>query len=119
MAAENKPEGLKRIRNPDRMYRSAVSYAGHAAAKGVSDDTEANTIRCYYSRVLHVGGTRQKGKFDLRGGGVFISGGNTRPGNRASAVAKPGRRFLPRAPRAAVLHETRRLRPTPSPLRSF
>ncbi|KAG5835477.1 hypothetical protein ANANG_G00244410 [Anguilla anguilla] len=42
MAAENKPEGLKRIRNPDRMYRSAVSYAGHTAAKGVSDDTEAN-----------------------------------------------------------------------------
>ncbi|XP_036388248.1 calmodulin-binding transcription activator 1-like isoform X3 [Megalops cyprinoides] len=42
MAAENKPEGLKRIRNPDRMYRSAVGYAGHAPPKGVSDDTETN-----------------------------------------------------------------------------
>ncbi|KAL4658567.1 calmodulin-binding transcription activator 1-like isoform X1 [Arapaima gigas] len=42
MAAENKPEGLKRIRNPDRMYRSAVGYAGHAPPKGVSDDTEMN-----------------------------------------------------------------------------
>ncbi|XP_058266162.1 calmodulin-binding transcription activator 1 isoform X6 [Hemibagrus wyckioides] len=42
MAAENKPEGLKKIRNPDRMYRSAVCYSGHAAPKGVSDDTEMN-----------------------------------------------------------------------------
>ncbi|XP_037387963.1 calmodulin-binding transcription activator 1-like isoform X8 [Pygocentrus nattereri] len=42
MAAENKPEGLKRIRNPDRMYRTAVGYAGHAPPKGVSDDTDTN-----------------------------------------------------------------------------
>ncbi|XP_029115008.1 calmodulin-binding transcription activator 1-like isoform X3 [Scleropages formosus] len=42
MAAENKPEGLKKIRNPDRMYRSAVCYAGHVPPKGVSDDTEMN-----------------------------------------------------------------------------
>ncbi|KAL6482977.1 hypothetical protein MHYP_G00078490 [Metynnis hypsauchen] len=42
MAAENKPEGLKKIRNPDRMYRSAVCYSGHAPPKGVSDDTEMN-----------------------------------------------------------------------------
>ncbi|XP_057219004.1 calmodulin-binding transcription activator 1 isoform X5 [Triplophysa rosa] len=42
MAAENKPEGLKKIRNPDRMYRSAVCYSGHAAPKSVSDDTETN-----------------------------------------------------------------------------
>nr|XP_015192400.1 PREDICTED: calmodulin-binding transcription activator 1 [Lepisosteus oculatus] len=42
MAAENKPEGLKKIRNLDRMYRSAVCYAGHAPAKGVSDETEIN-----------------------------------------------------------------------------
>ncbi|KAK6303460.1 hypothetical protein J4Q44_G00259140 [Coregonus suidteri] len=42
MAAENKPEGLKKIRNPDRMYRSAVCYAGHAPPKSISDDTEMN-----------------------------------------------------------------------------
>ncbi|KAM9430110.1 calmodulin-binding transcription activator 1-like isoform 3-T3 [Salvelinus alpinus] len=42
MAAENKPEGLKKIRNPDRMYRSAVCYAGHAPPKNISDDTEMN-----------------------------------------------------------------------------
>ncbi|XP_030624581.1 calmodulin-binding transcription activator 1 [Chanos chanos] len=42
MAAENKPEGLKKIRNPDRMYRSSVCYAAHAAPKSVSDDTEMN-----------------------------------------------------------------------------
>ncbi|XP_041954022.1 calmodulin-binding transcription activator 1 [Alosa sapidissima] len=42
MAAENKPEGLKKIRNPDRMYRSAVCYAGHAPPKGVNADTEMN-----------------------------------------------------------------------------
>ncbi|XP_073731503.1 calmodulin-binding transcription activator 1 isoform X2 [Misgurnus anguillicaudatus] len=42
MAAENKPEGLKKIRNPDRMYRSAVCYSAHAAPKSVSDDTETN-----------------------------------------------------------------------------
>ncbi|XP_030632892.1 calmodulin-binding transcription activator 1 [Chanos chanos] len=42
MAAENKPEGLKRMRNPDRMYRTAVGYTGHAPPKGVSDDTDTN-----------------------------------------------------------------------------
>ncbi|XP_072569495.1 calmodulin-binding transcription activator 1 isoform X6 [Paramormyrops kingsleyae] len=42
MAAENKPEGLKKIRNPDRMYRSAVCYAGHVPPKGVGDDKEMN-----------------------------------------------------------------------------
>ncbi|XP_066546944.1 calmodulin-binding transcription activator 1 [Amia ocellicauda] len=42
MAAENKPEGLKKIRNPDRMYRSAVCFAGHTPPKGVSDETEIN-----------------------------------------------------------------------------
>ncbi|XP_046896118.1 calmodulin-binding transcription activator 1 isoform X2 [Hypomesus transpacificus] len=42
MAAENKPEGLKKIRNPDRMYRSAVCYAGHGPPKSISDDTEMN-----------------------------------------------------------------------------
>ncbi|XP_073795245.1 calmodulin-binding transcription activator 1 isoform X13 [Danio rerio] len=42
MAAENKPEGLKKIRNPDRMYRSAVCYSAHAPPKSVSDDTETN-----------------------------------------------------------------------------
>nr|XP_046193152.1 calmodulin-binding transcription activator 1 isoform X2 [Oncorhynchus gorbuscha] len=42
MAAENKPEGLKKIRNPDGMYRSAVCYAGHAPPKSISDDTEMN-----------------------------------------------------------------------------
>ncbi|XP_072522493.1 calmodulin-binding transcription activator 1-like isoform X3 [Salminus brasiliensis] len=35
-------KGLKRIRNPDRMYRTAVGYAGHAPPKGVSDDTDTN-----------------------------------------------------------------------------
>ncbi|XP_031424088.1 calmodulin-binding transcription activator 1 isoform X7 [Clupea harengus] len=43
MAAENKPEGLKRIRNPDRMYRTAVGYTGHAPPKAVSDDTDSNS----------------------------------------------------------------------------
>ncbi|XP_051961111.1 calmodulin-binding transcription activator 1-like isoform X4 [Xyrauchen texanus] len=43
MAAENKPEGLKKIRNPDRMYRSAVCYSAHAPPKSVGDDTETNT----------------------------------------------------------------------------
>ncbi|XP_039863776.1 calmodulin-binding transcription activator 1 isoform X10 [Simochromis diagramma] len=42
MAAENKPEGLKKVRNPDRMYRSAVCYAGHGPPKNISDDTETN-----------------------------------------------------------------------------
>ncbi|XP_037540703.1 calmodulin-binding transcription activator 1 isoform X3 [Nematolebias whitei] len=42
MAAENKPEGLKKVRNPDRMYRSAVCYAGHGPPKSISDDTETN-----------------------------------------------------------------------------
>ncbi|XP_016129454.1 calmodulin-binding transcription activator 1-like [Sinocyclocheilus grahami] len=42
MAAENKPEGLKKIRNPDRMYRSAVCYSAHAPPNSVSDDTETN-----------------------------------------------------------------------------
>ncbi|KAM9860056.1 calmodulin-binding transcription activator 1-like [Aulostomus maculatus] len=40
MAAENKPEGLKKIRNPDRMVRIAVGYTGHTPPK--SDDTDAN-----------------------------------------------------------------------------
>eukprot|EP00064_Thunnus_orientalis_P011566 superscaffoldBa00001681_g11597 len=34
--------GLKKIRNPDRMYRSAVCYAGHGPPKSISDDTETN-----------------------------------------------------------------------------
>ncbi|XP_076865703.1 uncharacterized protein LOC143517066 [Brachyhypopomus gauderio] len=42
MAAENKPEGLKRMRNPDRTYRAAVGYAGHAPPKGVGDDAGTN-----------------------------------------------------------------------------
>ncbi|XP_039529420.1 calmodulin-binding transcription activator 1 isoform X4 [Pimephales promelas] len=42
MAAENKPEGLKKIRNPDRMYRTAVGYTGHVPPKSVSDDTDNN-----------------------------------------------------------------------------
>ncbi|XP_034028827.1 calmodulin-binding transcription activator 1 isoform X4 [Thalassophryne amazonica] len=42
MAAENKPEGLKKVRNPDRMYRSAACYAGHGPPKSISDDTETN-----------------------------------------------------------------------------
>ncbi|XP_055366003.1 calmodulin-binding transcription activator 1 isoform X8 [Betta splendens] len=42
MAAENKPEGLKKVRNPDRMYRSGVCYAGHGPPKSISDDTEMN-----------------------------------------------------------------------------
>ncbi|XP_068180349.1 calmodulin-binding transcription activator 1 [Antennarius striatus] len=42
MAAENKPEGLKKVRNPDRMYRSAVCFAGHGPPKSISDDTETN-----------------------------------------------------------------------------
>ncbi|GLD64951.1 calmodulin-binding transcription activator 1-like isoform X1 [Lates japonicus] len=41
MAAENKPEGLKKIRNPERMVRIAVGYTGHTPPK--SDDTDANT----------------------------------------------------------------------------
>ncbi|KAL0978454.1 hypothetical protein UPYG_G00170610 [Umbra pygmaea] len=40
MAAENKPEGLKRLRNPERMIRVAVGYTGHAPPK--SDDTDTN-----------------------------------------------------------------------------
>ncbi|XP_053722984.1 calmodulin-binding transcription activator 1-like isoform X2 [Synchiropus splendidus] len=40
MAAENKPEGLKKIRNPERMVRIAVGYTGHTPPK--SDDTDAN-----------------------------------------------------------------------------
>ncbi|XP_056885098.1 calmodulin-binding transcription activator 1-like isoform X5 [Takifugu flavidus] len=40
MAAENKPEGVKKIRNPERMVRIAVGYTGHAPPK--SDDTDAN-----------------------------------------------------------------------------
>ncbi|KAJ3586490.1 hypothetical protein NHX12_012888 [Muraenolepis orangiensis] len=43
MAAENKPEGLKKVRNPDRMYRTAVCYAGHGPPKSISDDTEMNS----------------------------------------------------------------------------
>ncbi|XP_051957510.1 calmodulin-binding transcription activator 1-like [Xyrauchen texanus] len=42
MAAENKPEGLKKIRNPDRMYRTAVGYTGHVPPKSVNDDTDNN-----------------------------------------------------------------------------
>ncbi|KAM6980784.1 calmodulin-binding transcription activator 1 [Aplochiton taeniatus] len=41
MAAENKPEGLKRIRNPERMIRIAVGYTGHTPPK--SDETDANS----------------------------------------------------------------------------
>ncbi|XP_078105715.1 calmodulin-binding transcription activator 1-like [Sander vitreus] len=40
MAAENKPEGLKKIRNPERMVRIAVGYTGHTPPK--NDDTDAN-----------------------------------------------------------------------------
>ncbi|KAM9409523.1 calmodulin-binding transcription activator 1-like [Pholidichthys leucotaenia] len=40
MAAENKPEGLKKIRNPERMVKIAVGYTGHTPPK--SDDTDAN-----------------------------------------------------------------------------
>ncbi|XP_072238626.1 calmodulin-binding transcription activator 1-like [Leuresthes tenuis] len=40
MAAENKPEGLKKIRNPERMVRIAVGYTGHTPPK--SDDNDAN-----------------------------------------------------------------------------
>ncbi|XP_029005942.1 calmodulin-binding transcription activator 1-like isoform X2 [Betta splendens] len=40
MAAENKPEGLKKIRNPERMVRIAVGYTGHTPPK--SDDADAN-----------------------------------------------------------------------------
>ncbi|KAG5838941.1 hypothetical protein ANANG_G00229060 [Anguilla anguilla] len=43
MAAENKPEGLKRIRNPGGMPRSPLCYAGHGPAKGGGDDADANT----------------------------------------------------------------------------
>ncbi|XP_029013309.1 calmodulin-binding transcription activator 1 isoform X3 [Betta splendens] len=34
--------GLKKVRNPDRMYRSGVCYAGHGPPKSISDDTEMN-----------------------------------------------------------------------------
>ena len=37
------PEGLKKVRNPDRMYRTAVCYAGHGPPKSISDDTEMNS----------------------------------------------------------------------------
>lgn len=37
------PEGLKKVRNPDRMFRSAVCYAGHGPPKSISDDTEMNS----------------------------------------------------------------------------
>ncbi|XP_024125346.1 calmodulin-binding transcription activator 1 isoform X1 [Oryzias melastigma] len=40
MAAENKPEGLKKIRNPERTVRIAVGYTGHTPPK--NDDTDAN-----------------------------------------------------------------------------
>ncbi|XP_028825114.1 calmodulin-binding transcription activator 1-like isoform X4 [Denticeps clupeoides] len=42
MAAENKPEGLKRARNPDRMYRAAVGYTGHAPPKAISGDGDGS-----------------------------------------------------------------------------
>ncbi len=45
------PEGLKKIRNPDRMYRSAVCYSAHAPPKSVSDDTETNSKSCLL--ILH------------------------------------------------------------------
>ncbi|XP_067243883.1 uncharacterized protein [Chanodichthys erythropterus] len=35
-------KGLKKIRNPDRMYRTAVGYTGHVPPKSVSDDTDNN-----------------------------------------------------------------------------
>lgn len=37
------PEGLKKVRNPDRMYRSTVCYAGHGPPKSISDDAETNS----------------------------------------------------------------------------
>uniref|UniRef100_A0A3P8UWR7 Calmodulin-binding transcription activator 1 n=1 Tax=Cynoglossus semilaevis TaxID=244447 RepID=A0A3P8UWR7_CYNSE len=40
MAAEDKPEGLKKIRNPERTVRIAVGYTGHTPPK--SDDADAN-----------------------------------------------------------------------------
>ncbi|XP_055077823.1 calmodulin-binding transcription activator 1-like [Periophthalmus magnuspinnatus] len=40
MATENKPEGLKKIRNPERTVRIAVGYTGHTPPK--SDDADAN-----------------------------------------------------------------------------
>ncbi|CAF91047.1 unnamed protein product [Tetraodon nigroviridis] len=49
MAAENKPEGVKKIRNPERMVRIAVGYTGHAPPK--SDDTDTNSKR--HTNALH------------------------------------------------------------------
>lgn len=52
------PEGLKKVRNPDRMYRSAVCYAGHGPPKSISDDTETNSkthlliLHCHSCRPL-------------------------------------------------------------------
>ncbi|KAJ0068981.1 hypothetical protein NL108_015757 [Boleophthalmus pectinirostris] len=40
MATENKPEGLKKIRNPERAVRIAVGYTGHTPPK--SDDADPN-----------------------------------------------------------------------------
>lgn len=37
------PVGLKKVRNPDRMYRTAVGYTGHVPPKSVSDDTDNNS----------------------------------------------------------------------------
>ncbi|XP_061703493.1 uncharacterized protein LOC133515207 isoform X3 [Syngnathoides biaculeatus] len=38
----NCPYGLKKVRNPDRMYRSSVCYAGHGPPKTITDDTDTN-----------------------------------------------------------------------------
>nr|XP_055039884.1 calmodulin-binding transcription activator 1 isoform X7 [Misgurnus anguillicaudatus] len=35
-------KGLKKVRNPDRMYRTAVGYTGHIPPKSVNDDTDNN-----------------------------------------------------------------------------
>ncbi|XP_049608443.1 calmodulin-binding transcription activator 1 isoform X4 [Syngnathus scovelli] len=42
MAAENKPEGLKRVPNLDKMFRSSVCYAGHGSPKSIGDDAKSN-----------------------------------------------------------------------------
>ncbi|TRY87630.1 hypothetical protein DNTS_009332 [Danionella cerebrum] len=46
-------KGLKKIRNPDRMYRTAVGYTGHVPPKSVSDDTDNNTS-CLADDLLNV-----------------------------------------------------------------
>ncbi|KAG7472218.1 hypothetical protein MATL_G00106510 [Megalops atlanticus] len=75
MAAENKPEGLKRIRNPDRMYRSAVCYGGHAPPKGASDVTEMNISPADGSRYASVPGGCESSQGE--GGGLCQHSGGT------------------------------------------